>query len=465
MTRRAPTGPKSTTDRDFSLRRTPLDAAGIDAQVEEGQAATIEEIGPLHPDHVPQAAPVFPRPAGRRVVALTAIGLLCAVGVAAGVGKAFSERAKLGLGPTSPHVAPAAAAPPAAAPEAKPILADYRPPDRDQVRKAYLNVGSVYRGEGLSGVVRQTIGCFDSLRQAPAYDMLDYCIALDAYGGALDREIDDERPAGDGYFAGAGLRDLAAAKAVVGADGDPGARVLDVKRLAGEVSEQGPAAARKAIAAVSGGAGPAPADEGAPGVGPGRRGALQLRRPVTIAQADAPKSAPPKVMLAKPSAMKLAVAKPAPVKVVAVKAAGAAPRIEKRATAKPFEHPKLEKASTPIARHPKPAIVQASAKAKPERRRSLQMAKAQPRHEQSPLIRAATRAMASFARTVKTSLHPAKPAPTVAERRAAEPAEWIDCRRPRTLSEERICEDIDSGGDGTMQGQLSRSKYEGSGRQ
>ncbi len=464
MTRRAPVRPDSKAARGVSLRRKPIDSAEADAPFDETATAEIEELGPLHPDPAPHAAKPAQTRDPRKTLALTVVGLLCAVGAAAGVGKAMNDQHRGGLGPVPAH----ADTPAAPAPEAKPILADYRPPDRDQVRKAYLNVASVYKGEGLSGVVRQTIDCFDTLKQSPGYEMLDYCIALDAFGGALDHQLDHEQPAQEGYFAGAGVRDLAAAKVVVGADGDAGARVVDVKRLAGEVSQDGPDAARKAIASLST-AGPQGAVEVAPGAPAGRTQPLRRPQTLTIASAPQPKPAPVKAAVeTKPVPVKVAAAKAPPSRIQTVKAAAVkpAPHAEKHAAPRPaFQHPRLQRASTPT-HHAKPVLEKASVKAhaKPAPHRPLRIAaKTAPKHEPPHVIRAAAHAWASLAHAVKTSLHPAKPAPTLADRRGEEPAEWIDCRRPRTLSEQRICEDIDSGGGGTLQGQLSRSKYEPAG--
>ena len=42
----------------------------------------------------------------------------------------------------------------------------------------------------------------------------------------------------------------------------------------------------------------------------------------------------------------------------------------------------------------------------------------------------------------------------VVNRRASEPTEWVDCRRPRTSAEIRLCEGPSGGGDGTLQGQV-----------
>ena len=115
---------------------------------------------------------------------------------------------------------------------------------------AYLKVGAVYRSEGLSGVVRQSMDCFAGLKQTPSYATLDFCIAADAFGEALQHKLTgDQPPPSDSYFASAASRELDAARAVVGADGDAGARVLDVHRIAGEVSQAGSGAASALVAA------------------------------------------------------------------------------------------------------------------------------------------------------------------------------------------------------------------------
>jgi hypothetical protein len=455
MTRRAPARPKSRADASRRETAATPESGAHGAAVSTADASDPGLLGPLRPESETRLAftPRVSRPqAARRRLALAVVAFLCAIGAAAGVGKALSERRLGGLGPVRAHAerAPsaAAAAAAAAAPEAKPILADYRPPDRDQVRKAYLNVSGVYRAEGLSGVVRQTMDCFDALKQTPSYQMLDYCLALDAFAEAMARKLALGQPAAaDGYFTTTQPRELAAARGVVGADGDAGARVLDVRRLAGEVSRDGPAAARAAIASVSGASATTAAVETAPSAGPGRRTA-PLRpalAAVTVAHAAPPAKATP----AKVAAIRVAAVKPAP------RDRHAAP------------HAKLERASVSGDHRAKPAVVKASihAPAKTAHHKPVRVAaKSEPKREPPHLFRAAARVAASFAHAVKTSLHPAKPTPTVAERRTSEPAEWVDCRHPRSASEVRLCEDIDSSGDGTLQGQLSRSRYEPSTR-
>jgi hypothetical protein len=183
-------------------------------------------------------------PRDRRRVAAGAVAVICVGGalVAGGVWAVGARHHRLtSVAPAALHAA--------TAPEAKPILADYTPPNRDQVRRAYLSVAATYHVEGLSGVVRNTMDCFSALAQTPSYPGLDYCIAMDAYGEALQRKLDNGQPlANDSYYTSTTPRELAAARGVVSADGDPGARVLDVRRLAGEVSQDDPADTAQVVA-------------------------------------------------------------------------------------------------------------------------------------------------------------------------------------------------------------------------
>ena len=193
-----------------------------------------------------------PRPQGlrrRRGLIAASIGVICVGSAAVGVVKAMGPHGPFRTVDQKPAIAAEPARPLAApAEEAKPILAEYRAPDRDEISRAYLNVATVYKTEGLSGVVRQTMDCFGGLKSNPSYAALDYCVALDLYGEALQRKLADGRPIPtDSYFSGVEARDLQAAREVVARDGDAGARVIDGRRLAGEVSQAGPEAAAAAV--------------------------------------------------------------------------------------------------------------------------------------------------------------------------------------------------------------------------
>jgi hypothetical protein len=65
----------------------------------------------------------------------------------------------------------------------------------------------------------------------------------------------------------------------------------------------------------------------------------------------------------------------------------------------------------------------------------------------------------------QASSHPSRIAPmrTAADRRAAEPGSWIDCRRPRSSQEARICQGEGSN-DGTLGGQLRQATRSGHAR-
>ena len=208
------------------------------------------------------ATPPVPDRNRRRLV-LAAVGVVCIGSAAVGLAQALaphgpfraasSSRRAHSLDGQSPPAAPApVAVASVAAEDARPILADYRAPDRDEVSRAYVNAGALYRSEGLSGVVRQIQDCFGALKTTPGYAGLDYCVGLDLFGSALERKLADDQPQpADSFFAAAAGRDLTAAREVMGQDGDASARLLDLRRLAGEVSQAGPEEAQAAVKRAS----------------------------------------------------------------------------------------------------------------------------------------------------------------------------------------------------------------------
>ena len=185
----------------------------------------------------------------RRAFAFAAVALGCVGAGAIGLTQALVPHAPF----RTAAVAPASAKPRTAATviqteDARPIRIEYRAPDHEEVSRAYVNVAAVYRSDGLSGLVRRAMDCFDGLKSEPSYGALDYCVALDIYGAALQRKVSGAASLpSDSWFAGAPVRDLAVAREVIGADGDSGARVLDVRRLASEVSDAGPEAAQAEV--------------------------------------------------------------------------------------------------------------------------------------------------------------------------------------------------------------------------
>ncbi len=475
----------------------------------------------------------------RRRVAAGAVLIVCIGGaLTAGLVKAVTARHH-----RLTSVAPAAIHP--GAPEARPILADYAPPNRDQVRRAYLTVWSTYHAEGLSGVVRKSMDCYSALAQTPSYPGLDYCIAVDAYGEALQRKLGNGQTlAADSYYTSASIapRELAAARGVVSADGDPGARVLDVRRLAGEVSQDDPSTTAQIVAendrnpgeqtlrAASAAAPQVIPSETPPGAAPPKPDPVLPAAPhahpaVQVASAAAPARAPVHAVLAPvatapivrarvaaapaPKPQRVAAAAP-PLRII-VRDAPQKARVQRAAVAptrKVAPAPHLTRASASVAKPKavaKPKLIKTSAPARHaappvrhaqvthtskrwEHAHPTRVAVASPAPHGPSLRKIASRVldMASNAfhhrrdhvRDRDTDDRDARPVRVAArapitrasvarahvthdpdgdryaalQRRAAEPAEWVDCRHPRGASELRLCEGPTSGG-GTLEAQ------------
>src|SRR3569833_557806 len=521
MTRSAATRRK--TDARTSVKpRNATAAKAVELALEPAAPAVEPPASELF-DHEPELTVehLEPRPQGlrrRRGLIAASIGVICVGSAAVGVVKAMGphgpfrtvdQKSAVAAEPARPLAAPAE--------EAKPILAEYRAPDRDEISRAYLNVATVYKTEGLSGVVRQTMDCFGGLKSNPSYAALDYCVALDLYGEALQRKLADGRPIPtDSYFSGVEARDLQAAREVVARDGDAGARVFDDRRLAGEVSQAGPEAAAAAadamLAAATTPVAPAPPAAATP---PAH--AAQATSPVAVAANLQPASRPaPHVPSATPqapahvvaqaraepakAAPKLAAKAPAPrpvvlatakhaskvaaKPVVKVAAKPAAPRPALRVRVAKASAPKAPAAHAPIARAsvhvkpPRPTVTRASlhharpaakpvrvAARAPEPRASLP----RPLQVLDRFFRSVTHPSSQRPAQVAQRSAPAHPATVrVAAQgrshgRAYEPSGWIDCRQPRNGQEIEICRG-GSGGDGTLGGQMRGGHIRGDDR-
>lgn len=143
-----------------------------------------------------------------------------------------------------------------AAPEPAPVVAT-RPTDADAVARAYDDASLTYRAEGLPGLAARSRACFEGLRGAPAFDRLDYCLAFDAVGAAVQQRLAGGAPLpADSWFGQSQARGAEAVRRIAPEDVDPAARVLDVRRVLGEVGRL-----RRAQAPA---AGPPPAAEPAP---------------------------------------------------------------------------------------------------------------------------------------------------------------------------------------------------------
>ncbi|HEY3813526.1 MAG TPA: hypothetical protein VGL66_09890 [Caulobacteraceae bacterium] len=433
-----------------SVETRPVDVADDPLTLDPRPYAPRKTRGAAKPAALkPAALKIASRRPGR-VAAAVAVTL--AVGGAVTVGVVQAMNAHGHRTPLSSSVAYApravkhldveAATPAAAVVEAKP-LTEYQPPDREQVSSAFLKVGAVYRNEGLSGVVRQSMDCFSGLKSAPSYATLDFCIAADAFGEALQRKLSDGHPpASDSYFAAASTRELDAARTVVGADGDAGARVLDIHRLAGEVSQAGSGAAATLVAAnehMPPAAVVAPREEPAA---------------VPVESAPAP-MVTPRVTPAK---------RVAPVRHIQ-------PRLEIASAPMRAPHPKLEKTRAHVEPLERPRLTRIAAAPAKSSHAHARLAREDdrdfapaPRRERvvaaSPRPHVARHAAreetgddsppwSGAIRAIRASLGARN---DLAGRRASEPAEWVDCHRPRTPAEVRLCEGP-YGGDGTLGGQ------------
>jgi hypothetical protein len=122
------------------------------------------------------------------------------------------------------------------------IAGAYRNPEAASVERALVSVRADYASGGASAVAAQARACFDSLARAPGYGELDYCLAYDAYGAALARRLAQGQPLPAGsWFAETEQRALRTAQTVIGTNGDPAARLLDIRRLTVAVASANPA--------------------------------------------------------------------------------------------------------------------------------------------------------------------------------------------------------------------------------
>lgn len=197
----------------------------------------------------------------RRNRSLAFAGLTAgAVGVVAVAWALFGQTRAPAPAPQRAPATQVATAPMAPLPPLTP--ASYAPPDRDAVSRGYADVGRVYHAGGASELARTSRDCYERLQQTPAYALLDYCLAFDAFAAAaLRREVDmDILPSGS-WFDRAPQRGLRVAQAMMGPEGDAAARLLDIRRMALElghgqqVARADPAPGTPAIAPAAPGEG------------------------------------------------------------------------------------------------------------------------------------------------------------------------------------------------------------------
>ena len=177
----------------------------------------------------------------------------------------------------------------------------YRPVDREAIRRAYAQVGAVYAEEGVSGLARYGIQCFRTLERGAGYATLDFCLAFDVISTAVNQRLAGTNPApANSWFGRAADRDLQVAQAVMGAEGDASARLIDIRRLAVEVAREGgpvvqvsdaPPPAQPPAASAPPAAAPRPAPAPAPAPRQPARVAASPAAPRPPAVAPAPRQA------------------------------------------------------------------------------------------------------------------------------------------------------------------------------
>ena len=118
----------------------------------------------------------------------------------------------------------------------RPITGRYQPPDRARIMQAYDDAGRLLREEGVSGVARASMACFDKLARQPEFGQMDYCLALDAYGAqAYQRAAGDAAPPST-YFGQAPVRRQRAVQELTAGQTDPNSRLLDTNQLIQQVA-------------------------------------------------------------------------------------------------------------------------------------------------------------------------------------------------------------------------------------
>jgi len=133
----------------------------------------------------------------------------------------------------SRRTASAAAAP---GPEFRPINGRYAAPNRDRILAAYVEVAKVNNAEGVGAVARASMDCFQKLARQPDYGLMDYCLALDAFGAeTYAREAGDAAPPST-YFGQGPVRRQRAVQGLTAGQTDANARLLDTNRLIQEIS-------------------------------------------------------------------------------------------------------------------------------------------------------------------------------------------------------------------------------------
>jgi hypothetical protein len=133
----------------------------------------------------------------------------------------------------------------------RPAAEPYQPPNAAQVQQAKADAEAVFRAQGVSGLARASMTCFQELAKAPSYGRMDYCLALDLFGETITQSLTPgDTPSRISWFGAAGARQHNAAQGVMGAQGDADARLLDLRRMADAAAGKKPQWAAPTLPAV-----------------------------------------------------------------------------------------------------------------------------------------------------------------------------------------------------------------------
>jgi hypothetical protein len=227
--------------------------------------------------------PVQPGEASRawRIFSIGALGA-CALGLGFGL-MALKGQAAVASGKTDAS---------AAAANFRAIKAAYAAPDKQQVAQAFEESRRLIAADGLSGLARASIVCFDKLSREPTYPLMDYCLALDMLGAqAYARTAGDTAPPST-YFGQGPVRRQRAVQSLIAGQTDANSRIIDTNRLVQDLVLQTQRAAVMAAEAAAAAA------------------AVEAPQPLELAEAPPPPPPPP----AAPAVVKV-ISKPAPARV------------------------------------------------------------------------------------------------------------------------------------------------------
>lgn len=121
----------------------------------------------------------------------------------------------------------------------RPANEPYRAPNRDEVERAYAAVQQTFRTGGVSELAREGLNCFRGLERRPTFAQMDYCLAFDLFAEAENAKLaGGESPSATSWFGSVGARHVNVAQSVMAAQGDADARLLDLRRLAEDVTRR-----------------------------------------------------------------------------------------------------------------------------------------------------------------------------------------------------------------------------------